>query len=347
MSESVKVTVPAKKPTLKDIAKLAGLSVPTVSQILNNKANNFCSEEKKELVRQIARQLNYMPNFGYQVMTGKKTNTIGLVSSDEYIWHDDHIRRLLLYLSAELAKHGNATYIATLSINSNVDNLTAICDLINRGCSAFIFIGTPLQFKDIEHFLNERNINFISYSRHMSRQVIVDNSKVYKSYIEKFQTEDRHNFKIFLNENTSRQDDLRMQGVIQAFPELNYQELSRKYIIELPNLINCKLLREEQIFTDGYNAAKKAWQADKTVRGMIFLSDYYALGAAKYFGEIGVKVGTDIALCGYNNTDAVKFAQVPISTAGHQLDEVYNLLLKYLPGKQPVDVRIDAKIILK
>ena len=45
---------------LKDIARVAGVSVTTVSKVLNNRGDEFgISQETQKRVREIARQMNY------------------------------------------------------------------------------------------------------------------------------------------------------------------------------------------------------------------------------------------------------------------------------------------------
>ena len=69
------------KPTLKTIAQISGLAVPTVSRALND-APDIGSETKK-LVRKIANDIGYVPNrAGVRLRTGR-TNVISLVMSTE------------------------------------------------------------------------------------------------------------------------------------------------------------------------------------------------------------------------------------------------------------------------
>ncbi|WJH32632.1 LacI family transcriptional regulator [Paenibacillus sp. CC-CFT747] len=66
--------------TIKDIAKLAGVSITTVSRALNNHTDVNRDTYKK--IAKIARQLGYQPNSSARSLVLKKTNTIGLVVSN-------------------------------------------------------------------------------------------------------------------------------------------------------------------------------------------------------------------------------------------------------------------------
>ena len=72
--------------TLKDIAQMAGVSVDTVSRVLNGKAGEAWPSaiERAERVRKIAEQLNYSPNKAARIMRTKKTHHIGVLVSELY-----------------------------------------------------------------------------------------------------------------------------------------------------------------------------------------------------------------------------------------------------------------------
>ncbi|HWQ29941.1 MAG TPA: LacI family DNA-binding transcriptional regulator, partial [Negativicutes bacterium] len=67
--------------TIKDIAQKTGLSITTVSLVLNGKAVKI-SEESKALVHKVAKELNYRPNQMAVGLIKKKTNTLGLIIPD-------------------------------------------------------------------------------------------------------------------------------------------------------------------------------------------------------------------------------------------------------------------------
>jgi len=79
-----------QKPTLKTIAQMSGLAVPTVSRALNDAPD--IGRDTKLLVRRIADEIGYIPNrAGVRLRTGR-TNVVSLVMSTE---HDNHTARLI------------------------------------------------------------------------------------------------------------------------------------------------------------------------------------------------------------------------------------------------------------
>ncbi|GEN81898.1 HTH-type transcriptional regulator DegA [Sporosarcina luteola] len=68
------------KPTIYDVAKEAGVSIATVSKIINNKGG--ISEKTKKNVLRIMEELRYQPSVMATALTGKNTKSIGLILPD-------------------------------------------------------------------------------------------------------------------------------------------------------------------------------------------------------------------------------------------------------------------------
>ncbi len=67
--------------TITDIAEKTGLSITTISQVLNNKGQRFSKKTRDQII-EAARELNYRPNQLAVGLLTKKTKTIGLVIPD-------------------------------------------------------------------------------------------------------------------------------------------------------------------------------------------------------------------------------------------------------------------------
>ena len=65
--------------TIKDVARLAGVSHTTVSLALRGSAS--ITDETKKKVMKAAKQLNYHPNHLAKALVNGKTNVIGVVSN--------------------------------------------------------------------------------------------------------------------------------------------------------------------------------------------------------------------------------------------------------------------------
>jgi len=66
-----------KNITLKDVAREAGVSIPTASRVLNNE--KFVSDNVKKRVKAAAKKLNYEPEWTARSLRLRKTNIIGVI----------------------------------------------------------------------------------------------------------------------------------------------------------------------------------------------------------------------------------------------------------------------------
>lgn len=71
----------ADKPTIRDVARLAGISVTTVSQILNHKGERFSAATQAKVI-QAQQQLGYQADYYARGLVGARANSIGVVIPD-------------------------------------------------------------------------------------------------------------------------------------------------------------------------------------------------------------------------------------------------------------------------
>jgi LacI family transcriptional regulator len=74
------VTQPGRRPTIRDVAAAAGVSVATASRALGNYGR--VSDETRERVRSATQRIGYRPNSVARSMITRRTNTIGVICAD-------------------------------------------------------------------------------------------------------------------------------------------------------------------------------------------------------------------------------------------------------------------------
>jgi len=75
-------TATVRATTLKDIARVADVSVASASRVINGVGT--VTDDVRDRVLDAARQLNYVPNWGARSLVMSRTNTIGLLLPDIY-----------------------------------------------------------------------------------------------------------------------------------------------------------------------------------------------------------------------------------------------------------------------
>ncbi|AJY75337.1 LacI family DNA-binding transcriptional regulator [Paenibacillus beijingensis] len=91
--------------TLKDIAKRVGVSVTTVSRVINYNDRTICSEDTQKLIWSLANELGYQPKNNRTLEENKETLKIGYVLSTE-IMSDPYYSQLLRGIESEALRQG-------------------------------------------------------------------------------------------------------------------------------------------------------------------------------------------------------------------------------------------------
>jgi len=105
--------------SLKDIAERAGTSIATVSLTLHGKnSRRRVSPEKEELIRKIAKELNYLPNAAARMMLSKKSGQIGIVirNAPDKPMHNPPNYEIIVGIADKLADSGCLPVIIPLKL---------------------------------------------------------------------------------------------------------------------------------------------------------------------------------------------------------------------------------------
>ena len=135
-NRSQTVVTSKSKPSIKDVARLAGVSTATVSRSLNEprKVNRATLES----VRAAVDRLGYTPHFGGRALASNRSNTIGALipTMDNAIF-----ARGLQALQETLAASGVTLLIATTGYDPGRE-FEQIQKLLGRGVDGLMLIGT-------------------------------------------------------------------------------------------------------------------------------------------------------------------------------------------------------------
>ncbi|MCI1832498.1 MAG: LacI family DNA-binding transcriptional regulator [Bifidobacterium sp.] len=143
--------------TIKDVAHTAGVSVPTVSQVLNNTGR--ISQATRQKVFRSMRQLNYIPNSAAQSIRSSSTKTIGLLVPDI---RNSYFAYLVASVMRELAKNGYVCLIGSSSeslegqdkflrslLSQRIDGAIIVPQgTVSSGLVKFVQTDLPLVFLD-------------------------------------------------------------------------------------------------------------------------------------------------------------------------------------------------------
>ena len=150
--------------TMKDVAQLAGVSVGTVSRVINNESGIKQSTLNK--VEAAVKELNYIPNAYARGMKKNKTSTIGLIVPT--IWHP-FFSEFAQYIEQLLASKGYKTLLCNIGqYNSEVEIIQMLEQNKVDGIIAITYspieeyLSTNVPFVSIDRIYTDKNIACIS-----------------------------------------------------------------------------------------------------------------------------------------------------------------------------------------
>lgn len=120
-----------KKITIRDVAREAGVSIATVSYVLNNRFDQKISANTRKKVLQIANLLQFTPSYAAKLLTTGKSHNIGILSGNFSFFDFFHIRFIKDLISVFADKGYKTTILSSLSECSaeqqpNIDGIVCI-----------------------------------------------------------------------------------------------------------------------------------------------------------------------------------------------------------------------------
>jgi len=311
---------------LSDVAKKAGLSIATVSQILNNKPCNYSSEETRQRVRLIAKELGYRTNFGYRLMQGQNTHTVAIMVAEAYANSEEHYNRLIINLMNKFDQLDYSVYFKVLTYSVE-ENLDKVRELISRGVEHFVFLGDPVGHLEIEKEIENNGRSLVGFGTWLKRYVCVHSTSGVIAILRFFLNEGRK-FRFVCPGNQLCKDNTRIMALQCLFPELAFEQIVDRYVLVTKD-VNFSL---KSLATDlsaiGWESASELIKEFPQVNAWYFMTDYMAIGGANFLTKNGFEVGKDILVAGFNNVLATELYPFPISSVEHDMDKLVSLMVE-------------------
>src|SRR5699024_10926371 len=129
------------KPTLQDVAKGAGVSIATVSNVLNNKSTELGKKTRQKELDAIDK-LHYEPNQSARSLKTGQSNVIVFIVPDQYTFFTE----ILTELHNECQKH--QLHVAVVSSEENELRQQALIEtFIAQNVSAIILVPVKSKLK--------------------------------------------------------------------------------------------------------------------------------------------------------------------------------------------------------
>lgn len=139
--------------TMKELAKLAGVSPAAVSRYLNG---GPLSEEKREIIRSVIEKTGYQPDLAAQMLRTRSTDIVGLIVPK---LDSESVSRLAAGASAVLAQAGYFCQLG-VTLNDSAWELAYLRLLQSRSVAGVILMGTVLT-PALEQFLHKTSVPLV------------------------------------------------------------------------------------------------------------------------------------------------------------------------------------------
>ena len=143
-----------------DIAELAGVSIATVSRVVND--SPMVSEKTKQRVRKVMEENNYTPNVFARGLGLNSMKTVGLICPDVA---DAYMAKAVAYLEHNLKEYGYDCLLYC-SGHGYEDRQIAVSTILNKRIDALVLIGSSYADDDAD---SEQ----VEYIREAAKQVPV------------------------------------------------------------------------------------------------------------------------------------------------------------------------------
>lgn len=326
---------------IKDVAKLANVSISTVSRVINNASN--VQPETKEKVMDAVKKLNFKPNRIAQSLGSGSFNAIGIVS----------------------ARSSNQAFVPLI--------LQSISEVADRKDYEIILNNSPDEIREVEKCLSIIDSKVV-------KGLILLSSRINDTLIEKLYEMD-FPFVVLgkvLNERLAEKvysvDTDNLTDCMEAITYLITTGHKRigcihaplNYVVSKERLDGYILAHKEaglpvdySLIANGgytinqaYEAALSIFKKPNPPTAIFATDDIKAIGAYKAILELGLRIPEDISIIGHNNYDISQVTSPPLTTIDVPIPELGKIatekLIEIIEGKTPpVRTILETKFIVR
>lgn len=224
-----------KKVTVKDVAMQAGVSVATVSYIMNNRTDQKISDATRKKVLQIANLLNYTPNYAAKSLATGRNNIIGISYRLNPLTPSRNLE-ITNFVNLLIERLNRLKYdVLFMPIKATQDNIP-----VNRNIDAILTIDlSKKEFKELAdaYFVPIINIDML-VNDNLFFQIYSDIPYAIQKAINKIGDE-----YILVTENYGNENYF--DFIVKDIPK------DKLYIISNPTEINYEILKDKKIIVLG------------------------------------------------------------------------------------------------
>jgi LacI family transcriptional regulator len=305
-----------RKTTITDIAQYTGLSITTVSRVLNGKAKQYrISEKSKKKVLETAEALNYTPNQIAINLQSGRTKTIALIIPSLM---NPYFSRIAGMINLELQRMGYATLISDCNENPDIEN-EELRQMNSRNVEGIIIAPcgkSPDQIKFIQNlkipvvcldrYFEGLNIPFVSTDNYKGAYLAT------KHFIKSGHT----SIACIQGVESSTPNKYRIKGFQAALEEAGLKKNSISgYDFSVQN---------------GYTETLLLLHNKVKPTAIFALSNTIALGCIKAMKENNIRIPEDISLIAFDDHPYLEYLSTPLTCVAQPVEDICKIAVRLI-----------------
>lgn len=328
--------------TLKKIADAVGVSVSTVSRVINKNDEKSASKETRDKIWELVKTSGYTPNKNAQALQGKNDSTARqnlrlacIFARVSDVENDQFFNTLYRIAEKEAFRHNH--FIKHTFTISQIDEILEK-DLIKQLEIDGILVLGRLN-KEILKQLSKhcKNMVYIGLNNLdiAVDQIICDGYKAAADAVGYLHTLGHHSIG-YVGEKSN---EVRFQGYENTLKQLN-----------LP-VVPSHIIDAGQSIDGGYRGCKKLLTCKDLPTAVFCANDITAVGVIRAIKEKGLRVPADISVISIDNIEMAGYVDPMLTTVEVPLEEMGSMAAKILIDrilgghKLPIKIEIPFKII--
>ncbi|HHQ0578937.1 TPA: LacI family DNA-binding transcriptional regulator [Listeria monocytogenes] len=306
-----------KKTSIKDIAKLSGVSVATVSRVIND--NGRFSEETREKVLAVIKETNYQMNFSAKSLRMNKSFSVGILVPDisNYFFSS-----VVQQIEAILFDQGYSTIIC--NTGRNLDKEMAYLNMLESKMVDGLIVISGVDEFGFKYTNAENGIPYVCIDRQPKdkKDTIFISSNHYQGAFEATEALIHAGVKspvIFMHSRQSSSAKERLKGFQDALKKNNirYDPDVSKFTVDL------------QIH-DYQKSIITFVNEVTTMDGIFAINDNIALELLNLLPTIGKKIPNDIKVIGFDDTPQCNYTVPKLSSVKQNIPKIAQITVDNL-----------------
>lgn len=287
------------QPTIKDVAKLAGVSISTVSRVMNN--SKPVSPEAKRKVLDAINKLDFKPNELARSLVMRKSNLLGVIVSDLAIEYMAHLVRG----AEEIGRVYKYDILLSSSYGSEDAINNAIDFLATKQVEGLVIISESISDESLLK-LREAKIPFVLLDKYYSSKnlhtVRIDYEKEEYKLI-KYLLDSGHENVLLLE---TKDDNIVKKAKLEGYKKAIEENKKKSFVIEIDGLTS----------NDGYNIGKEVINLCKKnkISAVACENDEVAIGFIDYCADNGINVPNDLTVTGFGDRSIASIYRPNLTT---------------------------------